>query len=830
MKRLFFLFLLFFLLLGSCTWAVFFRTPPPSTQPIVAPRENPTADINALLPIFGGQTPYAPPAVTLHPSLAADFNLTDVKNLDEIAETYGITLTSSDREFLSKNKFLVKNILATSIRPKKTSPTSREFLDLYERVRGSSDSKERTPSHSVFLTADVFFDSFSALTAATLQELENKELYRSLRVLSANFYLAAKEKIVLASTPDERHMWTAVRNYFAVPYVLLSTVQPPLSQQDYTLDGEPLDPLVVQADFQAKDASVDSLENVTTFLRLLRMDPVSEASVLADLKKILAAKETSAVPVIFQKEYSDYVSQEGVKFSVDFSDFQPRGSYTARSQRRQYFRAMQWYASIPFFIKSNTLTQYAFSIIQLFADSPQDLRDYSKMKTTLGFLTGKSDTLLPEDYIQSLASSNQKTDAATSVLKSLTSSRPLAPFSPSGSPTTSADRLKMSGMRLFSPVERIDDQWMALLTQNDQNRKLSLPTLPSSLEIMGLLGSDEALLNVPTLDTVTPSTSPALNQVTKDIVTQQSKLPVSFWQTSMHSAALWSLSGLFSFERENKNALPAFMKSSMWQKKSLMAASSFWTTLRHGRDIRASDSVLGSTQKSTTACDTRRVPIPSKGYIEPQITAYTRLLYIVRRTEKGLRDAGYTLDNLRALQSLERALTQAIDVSMKELQNMPLQERVVANAVPDPINGTKVCTSYSIAESDWEVLRRSILDALAGAEPIPSNGTLLSATDRRAGQIAHVYDASTNSQNNLYEGTGVPHVILVAVEDENGARVTIGFISSHGEFTAPALDSQLTDDDWQRRFYSGNDSENPYDYVSKPTWPETNSWYSGLVQ
>ena len=54
----------------------------------------------------------------------------------------------------------------------------------------------------------------------------------------------------------------------------------------------------------------------------------------------------------------------------------------------------------------------------------------------------------------------------------------------------------------------------------------------------------------------------------------------------------------------------------------------------------------------------------------------------------------------------------------------------------------------------------------------------------------------------LYEATGVPYVILAAVSDANGPRLTIGFTSSHYEFTELYGGQRQTDEKWQENFTS----------------------------
>lgn len=52
----------------------------------------------------------------------------------------------------------------------------------------------------------------------------------------------------------------------------------------------------------------------------------------------------------------------------------------------------------------------------------------------------------------------------------------------------------------------------------------------------------------------------------------------------------------------------------------------------------------------------------------------------------------------------------------------------------------------------------------------------------------------------LYEATGKPYTLYVAVNDINGTRLTRGAVFNHYEFTE-SLDERLADEDWQKKVY-----------------------------
>jgi hypothetical protein len=132
--------------------------------------------------------------------------------------------------------------------------------------------------------------------------------------------------------------------------------------------------------------------------------------------------------------------------------------------------------------------------------------------------------------------------------------------------------------------------------------------------------------------------------------------------------------------------------------------------------------------------------------------------------------------------------------------------------------------------SDWETLRLGIVAGMKDAVPVPIEGPIVPAKDRRAALVADVHTGGDmrHPLSILYEGTGVPYVILAAVSDANGPRLTVGFTAAHYEFVKPYGGKRLTDEEWQKNFYEGDDPYDAYRYAAKAGWPAENVWYAPL--
>ncbi len=819
-------------LLAGCTAG---RPPSPATSSGSTAGFPDAVAVAAEPAAFGAAVTYQPNATTIDPAIAAPFSLDEVKDVAAIEKAYGFAFSPAERAFLGANKFVLKKLTDTSIVPKQDNPNNaREFPSLYNAIRGSDDARDRGPQNALFFSADVFFHTYNNLYTELLREMENKEFYPSMKDLSKTFYTQAAAKAA-AATGGEKAKWTKVRDYFAVPYAILSTVEPPLTdEQLQAAQGQ--DPQALRAQHAEKDKTIDTEANVAAFIKTLKLG-ASEAAVLADVHQVYAA-EKRGVPALFEAEYQEYARKTHVSFETDWTQFTPRSHYTSSSLRRQYFRAMNWYIQLPFFLGSPALTQYAFGITQLMAENPAQLQAYNTLESAINFLVGTSDDLMPADYLLALQDAKGKPDQEAAVMEYLAKARvPKIKSIPAGYETvggvTSAQVLDATkGMRFFSGKFIIDSYWTDQLTQGDEaplpGYAQKLPPMASSLEVMALLGSDYARAKIPTLDFYNPAVTQMMDQLTKETAS----LTDQDWTQNLYTSWLWTIRSLFGWQKAHRAELPQFMQSAPWEIKTLQTASAFWTELRHATLLYAKQSFaeLGG---GPGACDTRPVPPPAKGYVEPQLEAYQKLIFLAKRTERGLKDQQFDLQNMVALHNFIDLMQTVQSYVEKELRNTTLAEAVKDETGPDPIDEGKTCTQHVVQEgSDWEALRLKIVDGLLLSLPQPLEGEVLPAKDRRAALVADVHTGGDSSHppEILYEGTGVPYVIFTAVKDANGPRLTVGFAYAHYEFRKPYGGQRLTDEEWQKTFYVGDDDYNAYQYTDAKTWPAPNAWYAPILK
>lgn len=813
-------------------------------------------------------------AISISSNLASDFEVKDLENLQAVQDKWG-AFSETELAYLSENKFLLKEVQDTKLFPSDVDHDyGREFLALYNPLSGNKSEYNRNPEDAVFLSADVFFNAYGNLYRELLKEMENTKFAPAMKQVSENFYKAAEKKLAAAKTDADKKKWGDVRNYFAIPYALLSNYTQPWNQFTKSVDEKGIVNYYRQpaqngedVDFAAKDPTADKKENVVAFINNLKLPAEDTKKILADVDQIYAASE-NGIPAIFQSEYEKYNEDVGASFKVAFSLFTPRADYTGTSQRRQYFRAMQWFSQIPFFVKSAQLTTDAFAITQLMADDAAALKSYSDFEEAINFMVGESDDLTPVDYLVGLKESKNAADKEAALMDFLVKARnPQIKGMPVDLPTVGeadGDALKLAtkGMRFFSSKFVIDSGWTDYLTQGDEaiqsGYTQKLPPLASALQIMNLLGSKYAGEQISKLDFYKPETKEAIDQAMKELTTEVQNLSRADWEKNLYMGWLDVIHSLFGWQQYYLAQLPRFMQSESWAAKTLMTGAAFWTELRHATLLYAKQSFAELGGGGGEECD-KFLPKPAKGYIEPQYGAYTRLLNLATNTEKELKNHGYDLVNLPQLQMFTTVMQKVISYTKQELADMELTEKITTTVTPydaaamkkdggqsyeemgldtnhdgkctvETLDGVEAGFGWIKTKSDWEMLRYGIISGLGQSLPQPIDGKVLPPKDKRAAVVADIHtgvDSNTPAQI-VYEGVGVPRVIFVAVKDANGARLTTGIVYSQYEFRQPAEGQRLTDEDWQKNFYDNENEYDAYKYTDKADWPEENPWYDIL--
>ena len=795
------------------------------------------------------KVPFVRQDIKIDSRLSQKFSISEIKNIPEMEKAYGFKFTQKELTDLEKNKFVVKSLSDTNIANElSVYENMREFPALYRNISGSYDYKTRTQANSVFISSDIMMHLFSVLSVELLKETENKYLYSDTLAMTKSLYDQSSGRLASSSSEEEKNKWMKIRDYFAIPYAILSTSIKPITAEDfyasdYYNSGKTLEQ--VQADFDKTDKDADNIKNVKAFVASLKLTANEEKAVFADLDEIYKASSNRGKPAIFKNEYATLPGK--IEVDIPFTMFKPRGTYTSTSLRRQYFRAVQWYQQIPFLLVSKDLTNYAVGIGDLIGNDKDTTTRYKSLSSFVAFVVGESDDLDVGDYAAAYGDLGDKKAYDHVVLKDyLDKRKPKSKIKSmpvsfgDGSNITKEDEMNaLAGMRFMSQKFIPDSYWTGLLTQGDEKAgpEGQLPGQASVLEVMSILGSDFANNHLVDLPFYADSKK-AVDSKILTLKAESKSWSEDYWKSNLYTSSMWTISGMFDWQKENRSKLPEFMQTTAWDAKNLLTASGFWTELRHTSLLYAKQSFAEKGGGGGDGCDLRKVPEPAKGYIEPQAEAYDRLYYAAKRLSGEYKARNYKLSNEEYLERYITALESIREYTKLELENNYFNEKVVV-VTRKSYDDNKDCNEYAISSdsevkhfndsrlaspSRWEDIRVFIVNSLISSQPRPVEGPILKIKEKRSAVVADIHTDKEGVI--LEEGTGIPRVIFVAVKDANGPRLTIGFTYSQYETYSG---ERLTDEQWQDKFYVDAGSDDVIKYKSKDALPNTNLWFQDLL-
>jgi hypothetical protein len=303
-------------------------------------------------------------------------------------------------------------------------------------------------------------------------------------------------------------------------------------------------------------------------------------------------------------------------------------------------------------------------------------------------------------------------------------------------------------------------------------QKLSVPlkrVFPTGLDVMVVLGSNRAL-NI--LDSNPKIYNP---QNWEEYQTERAKLIEQFKQVkeeTWKSNLYWSwLNALRALLEPAPDGYPSFMKNTAWEDKSLNTSLGSWAQLRH-------DTILYGKQSGAEMGDGDE-PAPYKGYVEPNVLFWSRMLDLTKKSKEGLTARKILPEDLQErFDSFEELLADLKTISEKELKNQKL-----------------TADEYESIRKIGGTLEYLTLSVMTGQ---PDTWELVNETDK---DMALIADVHTGGNFVLEEAVGRANEILVIVPIEGKLVLTRGAVFSYYEFIHPASD-RLTDEKWQKMINS----------------------------
>jgi hypothetical protein len=609
--------------------------------------------------------------------------------------------------------------------------------------------------------------------------------------------LLAKNGFFVAPSDDQQLYFAYERNdYLVIPsFVSCDTVlQLYHIFYDYTLremEAERLIPLCEQLTHHMYDESrrvweaatqpevkLAAMKNVAYFgvaMRLLGHEtagpPPAEAMIEKELK-LIAEHEDRKPSAIFP-------------YSIDFSQFIPRGHYTRNETMKRYFKAMMWYGLVPLPLEwpeGNAPLQADYEQIrqsllitrllyQTRLNGKPAIESWQRIYEPTVFYVESADDLTPAEW-KGLA---EKVYGRVPSPQELADKAKLDSFFAEGMKlrgplianvfqinVPTGRQFRFMGQRVIPDSYMLQQMVFTYVGTEAKQRRM-----PTGLDVMAALGSARAYYWV---DEVLKETSYARydQQLTK-LKREFAAKPEGAWRKNLYWGWLWVLRGVLD---PPGAGYPSFMRNDAWLDKSLNTVLASWAELRH-------DTILYAKQSYTAECGDgggEQPPVP-KGYVEPQVQAYHRMLWLTKATREGLAARELLTPPLEeSFHQMEDLLAFLESASVKELTGQRLKP-----AEYDQIR---------LIGAELEMLTNQVTQAI-GAKA----GELVSEADEDMAVVADVH-SDLMAHRVLEEGVGHAGHIYAVVPIEGKLYLTRGTVFMHYEFKWP-LSDRLTDEKWQ---------------------------------
>ncbi len=466
---------------------------------------------------------------------------------------------------------------------------------------------------------------------------------------------------------------------------------------------------------------------------------------------------------------------------MDYSQYIPRGHYTRSKVLENYFMAMMWLgnAGIEVEKKSNALSSalITYLLYEKNHDGEPLIELWKDIYEPTVFYVGLSDDTGPVEFKRELDISFPVIDNIeildnTEKLKEIMARLPDEKISGHGEWGSQKKQFRLMGQR-FIPDSYVFDR----LT-SDVRKK------PMSLEVMAAFGNEEAYLMMMNDFASSWKSMPDYPEKMKALLNENKQLTKEDWTQNLYYHWLYNLKALY--EIKDKSALPFFMTTNGWKVKTLNTALASWSELRHNTILYAKQSVAAECGGGEEEGPTVWIPEPPKGYVEPNVEFYQRMLSLMNMTKNGLEERKMLDGRLKYLGD------EFIDL-------ISFLEKIAAKE----INGEKISLEeYEQIQKLGSLLNYMTLSVLADDY---EDWWQLEGPDKNMPVIADVHTADFEA---LEVGVGKAHEIYVAVEIEGKIKLTRGAIFSFYEFYHPISD-RLTDEKWQEMLNTGKAPEQP---------------------
>lgn len=481
----------------------------------------------------------------------------------------------------------------------------------------------------------------------------------------------------------------------------------------------------------------------------------------------------------------------GVRRSIDFSQFKPRGHYDGDSQLESYFRSMIWLGRID------------LRLIETEPDGNQILRrrqveaalamrglldagalaDYHAIDRTITAFVGEHDYMTldeVDELVADLGGSDSIADLddeelATAIIEGQFGEQRIASHVMRRAPGGGTLPLNAS-FALLGQRYTVDSHVLSNVVYD----RVPTRVVPNSLDVaFAALGNGQALTLLGDELEEEEGYSGQLSAM-RTLIDEH---PAKYWRGSLYTSWLSALRTLSPQSGEAPADLPQVAKTEAWGRRVLNTQLSSWAELRHNNVLYVKQSYT-----SGALCE-----YPD-AYVDPYPEFFTALVDFAERAQTLV--SGLDLDGDFASR-VEDYFANVADINgtlaemaEAQLSGAPHSEEHLAfvnRAVTVDVN----CDGTVLGHSGWySDLHFEPLEAVE-MDPI--------ITDVHT-DIGGVLPVS-RPPSVLHVGTGLPRLMLMTVDTCEGPRAYAGVVSSYHEVLKEGL-TRLTDDEWKSELLS----------------------------
>jgi hypothetical protein len=525
---------------------------------------------------------------------------------------------------------------------------------------------------------------------------------------------------------------------------------------------------------QLKQAALKNVVYFAVAARLLGLQPSlpPEANEMARIElELIANHEGFKIGSIFP-------------YLVDYSQFVPRGHYTRSESLQRFFRVMMWYGLTPFALRTNEgRTDEAIRQSLLLVRSLYRSRldgDWATIYEPTSFYVGSADDVTPAEWkvaMEQAFGAGADVAAFADPVRFEAFVAAAQKLRPARIQTRT--RIQPNQPKVPDPSIQLRFMGQRYIPDSEILQRLSIPlqrVFPSGLDVMAVLGSQRALDILDSHSAIyNPNNWGDYKPERARLIEEFAQVKPTTWNSNLYWSWLYALKALLAPAPEG---YPSFMRNAAWQDKSLNTALGSWAELRH-------DTILYGKQSGAEQGDGDE-PFAYKGYVEPNVLVWQRLLSLTRQSREGLTARGLLSDELKGkFEEFEQMLTTLNLISEKELRNQKLTTE-----------------EYDQIRHIGGQLEYLTLSVMTGK---PDTWELVNETDK---DMAVIADVHTGGDRALEEGVGHAYEILAIVPVEGRLVLTRGAVFSYYEFDYPAAD-RLTDEKWQALINAGRAPQPP---------------------